>query len=175
MISLSPSISAVSTIILGPINSQKSSKSIRPPTEHTHTPCEHTRPYTHTHTRAFRLKLTPHLDLLDDLQQLHLCGHVSHRPHALGQILVVQIAVLIVVELLKRLGQLWKTRTRVTLVCCLVLRCDVLILTIQLRLRQLSLLTEHRHRRITSHIENYACVTVTDSLLFCGDLYDTHL
>ena len=50
--------------------------------------------------------LTPHLDLLNDLKELHLSGHVPHGSHALCQVLVVQVAVLVVVKLLEGLIQL---------------------------------------------------------------------
>lgn len=52
--------------------------------------------------------LTSHLDLLHYLQQLHLCRHVSHGPHAFSHILVVQVAVLVVVKLLEGLLKLWE-------------------------------------------------------------------
>lgn len=52
---------------------------------------------------------TPHLhlcdagvgltDLLAQLDQLHLCRHVSHGPHALPQVLVADEAVFVFVKL----------------------------------------------------------------------------
>lgn len=38
-------------------------------------------------------------DLLAQLDQFHLCGHVSHGPHALPQVLVADEAVLVFVKL----------------------------------------------------------------------------
>lgn len=55
-------------------------------------------------------QLTSHLDLLHDLQQLHFGGHVAHGPHALGHVFVVQVSVLVVIELLEGVLQLWRKR-----------------------------------------------------------------
>lgn len=51
--------------------------------------------------------LTPHLDVLGDLDELHLGGHVPQRAHAGAQVLVADVAVLVCVELLEGVQQLW--------------------------------------------------------------------
>lgn len=51
--------------------------------------------------------LTPHLDVLGDLDELHLGGHVPQRAHALAQVLVADVAILVRVELLEGIQQLW--------------------------------------------------------------------
>lgn len=130
-------MSAVSPIILGPISSVKSSKSINPPT--VERMAKHylfiyllllfilKNKWSETKSLTFTFNfilfnsmcteyfiaimcwyLTSHLDLLHYLQQLHLCGHVSHGPHAFSHILVVQISILIVVKLFEGLLQLCK-------------------------------------------------------------------
>lgn len=53
-------------------------------------------------------ELTSHLDLLHYLQQLHLCRHVPHGPHALRHVFVVQVSILIIVKLLEGLLELCK-------------------------------------------------------------------
>lgn len=45
--------------------------------------------------------LTAHLDVLGDLDELHLGGHVAQRPHAVAQVPVADVAVPVGVELLK--------------------------------------------------------------------------
>lgn len=45
-------------------------------------------------------------DGLAQLDELHLCGHVAHGPHALSYVLVVQVAVTVVVKLLEGKVQL---------------------------------------------------------------------
>lgn len=45
-------------------------------------------------------------DLLTQLYQLHLCGHVSHGPHALSQVLIADEAVLVFVKLPESLPEL---------------------------------------------------------------------
>ena len=45
--------------------------------------------------------LTPHLDVLRDLDELHLGGHVAQRPHALAQVPVADITVVVRVKLLE--------------------------------------------------------------------------
>lgn len=44
---------------------------------------------------------TSHLDLLDDLDELHLCRHVTHGPHAVCDVFVMDEAICIVVKFLK--------------------------------------------------------------------------
>lgn len=121
--SFTPIMSAVSANIFGPISSTKSSKSTLPP------------PSEHTHDRVRSIMNTPHMsssdiyaplslslsiteiikctmislpltDLLTEFNQLHLCGHVAHRPHAFAQILTGNEAVLIFVKLSKGFFQL---------------------------------------------------------------------
>lgn len=69
--------------------------------------------------------------LLTEFDQLHLCGHVAHRPHALAQILTANEAVLIFVKLSKGFFQLWRQRkierdriflTLLTLICNLAVQ-----------------------------------------------------
>lgn len=50
--------------------------------------------------------LTVHVDLLAQFYQLHLRGHVPHRPHAVPQIFAPDEAVFVLVELLEGLPQL---------------------------------------------------------------------
>ena len=67
--------------------------------------------HTHTHVICHEHTLTFHLDLLDDLDELHLCRHVPHGPHAVCHVFVVQVAVPIVVKLFKGHMQLCDTHT----------------------------------------------------------------
>lgn len=50
--------------------------------------------------------LTVHIDLLAQLDQLHLRGHVAHRPHAVAQVLAADETVLVLVELFEGVPQL---------------------------------------------------------------------
>lgn len=61
------------------------------------------------------IKLTAHFDVLGDLDELHLSGHVPHVPHALPQVLVTDVAILISVKLLEGLQQFCQERPKVTL------------------------------------------------------------
>lgn len=121
--SLSPSMWAVSPIILGPISSTKSSKSIKPPTvrrrdvrgqeiekglsDKNSQGNMHLFMGANVHIRTIN-QLTSHLDLLHYLQQLHFCRHVPHGPHAFCHVFIVQVSILIVVKLLEGLLQLYK-------------------------------------------------------------------
>lgn len=57
---------------------------------------------------------TSHLDLLDNLDELHLCWHVAHGPHAVCNVFVMDEAICIVVKFLKGLPQLWWTDKQIT-------------------------------------------------------------
>lgn len=46
-------------------------------------------------------------DLLGQLNELHLGGHVAHGAHALAQVLVADVAITVLVKLLEGLLQLW--------------------------------------------------------------------
>lgn len=121
--SLTPSMWAVSPIILGPISSTKSSKSIKPPTvrrrdvrgqeiekglsDKNSQGNMHLFMGANVHIRTIN-QLTSHLDLLHYLQQLHFCRHVPHGPHAFCHVFIVQVSILIVVKLLEGLLQLYK-------------------------------------------------------------------
>lgn len=50
--------------------------------------------------------LTVHVDLLTQLDQLHLGGHVAHRPHAVAQVFAADESVLVLVELLEGVPEL---------------------------------------------------------------------
>lgn len=52
--------------------------------------------------------LTVHVDLLAQLDQLHLCWHVAHCPHAVPQVFTADEAVFVLVKLLECLPQLWE-------------------------------------------------------------------
>lgn len=62
--------------------------------------------HSHTHTHNQMEIHTFHLDLLDDLNELHLCRHVAHGPHAVCDVFVMDEAIRIVVKLLKGLLEL---------------------------------------------------------------------
>lgn len=49
----------------------------------------------------------PLTDLLTQLDELHLCGHVPHGPHTLPQVFVTDVAFFIFVKLHKCLAELW--------------------------------------------------------------------
>lgn len=50
--------------------------------------------------------LTVHVDLLAQLYQLHLCGHVSHSPHAVAEVFTADETVLVLVKLFESVPQL---------------------------------------------------------------------
>lgn len=50
--------------------------------------------------------VVPLTDLLAQFNDLHLCWHVSHGPHTLPQVLTLDVALFVPVELLKRLTEL---------------------------------------------------------------------
>lgn len=56
--------------------------------------------------------LTVHVDLLAQLDQLHLGGHVSHRSHTVAQIFAADESVFVFVKLLECVPQLWWTFRR---------------------------------------------------------------
>lgn len=106
--SLTPIMSAVSANILGPISSTKSSKSTFPPpttATHTHTDAVSALVWVSELEWKDSVLLT---DLLAQFNELHLCGHVPHGPHALSQVFVTDVAFLVPVKLHKRLAELWK-------------------------------------------------------------------
>lgn len=45
-------------------------------------------------------------NLLAEFYQFHLCWHVSHRPHALAQVLTADEAILVLIKLPESLMQL---------------------------------------------------------------------
>lgn len=51
-------------------------------------------------------KLTVHVDVLTQLDQLHLCGHVAHRSHEITQILTADQSVLVLIKLVECITQL---------------------------------------------------------------------
>lgn len=53
--------------------------------------------------------LTVHVDLLAQLDQLHLRGHVSHSSHTVAQIFAADESVFVFVKLLECIPQLWWT------------------------------------------------------------------
>lgn len=55
--------------------------------------------------------VVPLTDLLAQLDELHLCWHVSHGPHTLPQVFVTDVAFLVPVKLYKRLTELWWKHT----------------------------------------------------------------
>ena len=50
--------------------------------------------------------LTIHVDLLAQLDQLHLGGHVSHGPHAVPEVFAADKAIFVLVELFESIPQL---------------------------------------------------------------------
>lgn len=50
--------------------------------------------------------LTVHVDLLAQLYQLHLRGHVSHGPHAVAEVFTADETVLVLVKLFESIPQL---------------------------------------------------------------------
>ncbi len=59
-----------------------------------------------TQTCTQTVLLTIHVDLLAQFNQLHLCWHVAHRPHAVPQVLTADKPIFVFVKLLERLTQL---------------------------------------------------------------------
>ena len=57
--------------------------------------------------------LTVHVDLLRQLDKLHLSGHVAHGAHAVAQVPAVDVAVLVFVKLSEGLPELWGDRKSV--------------------------------------------------------------
>lgn len=51
----------------------------------------------------------PLTDLLAQFDELHLCWHVSHGPHALPQVFVADVAFVVPVKLPEGLTELWQT------------------------------------------------------------------
>lgn len=58
------------------------------------------------------LPLTVHVDLLRQLDQLHLGGHVTHGPHAVAQVSAVDVAVSVSVKLFEGFSQLCGGKSR---------------------------------------------------------------
>lgn len=52
--------------------------------------------------------VTVHVDLLAQLYQLHLCWHVSHRPHAVPQVFAPNESIFVFVKLFECFTQLWE-------------------------------------------------------------------
>lgn len=46
-------------------------------------------------------KLTVHVDVLTQLDELHLCGHVAHRSHEITQVLTADQSVLVLIKLVE--------------------------------------------------------------------------
>lgn len=51
-------------------------------------------------------KLTVHVDVLTQLDELHLCGHVAHRSHEITQVLTADQSVLVLIKLVECITQL---------------------------------------------------------------------
>lgn len=101
-------MSAVSARSFGPINSTKSSKSTCPPTGDKGGDSG----FPATNTRDPCAFLTVHVDLLAQLDQLHLRRHVSHSSHAVPQIFAADESIFVFVKLLECVSQLWWTFTQ---------------------------------------------------------------
>lgn len=56
--------------------------------------------------------LTVHVDLLGQLNKLHLGGHVAHRTHAVAQVPAVDVAILVLVKFPEGLSELWGREER---------------------------------------------------------------
>lgn len=56
--------------------------------------------------------LTVHVDLLRQLDELHLRGHVAHGAHAVAQVPAVDVAVLVLVKFSEGLSELWEEQRR---------------------------------------------------------------
>lgn len=59
-------------------------------------------------------RLTVHVNLLRQLNELHLGGHVAHGAHAVAQVPAVDVAVLVLIEFSEGLSELWGSGQR----CC---------------------------------------------------------
>lgn len=51
-------------------------------------------------------KLTVHVDVLTQLDQLHLCGHVAHRSHEITQVFTADQSVLVLIKFVECITQL---------------------------------------------------------------------
>lgn len=58
--------------------------------------------------------LTVHVDLLGQLDKLHLGGHVAHGAHAVAQVSAVDVAVLVLVKFSEGVSELWGREERWT-------------------------------------------------------------
>lgn len=54
-------------------------------------------------------KLTVHVDVLAQLDQLHLRGHVAHRPHQIAQVLAADQPILVFIKLIECITQLCRS------------------------------------------------------------------
>lgn len=59
-------------------------------------------------------ELTIHVDLLGQLNKLHLSGHVAHGAHAVAQVPAVDVAILVFVKFSEGLSELWGREQRWT-------------------------------------------------------------
>ena len=55
--------------------------------------------------------LTVHVDLLAQLYQLHLSGHISHGSHTIPKVFASNETIFVLIKLLKRLAQLYGVLT----------------------------------------------------------------
>lgn len=111
-----PIIPAVSARSFGAIRSTKSSKSTLPPTggkiKRSDTEIKTQPSLCLDSLTKSCVKLTVHVDILAQLDQLHLRGHVAHRPHEIPQVLTADQPVLVFIELVKRITQLCSKTVR---------------------------------------------------------------
>lgn len=114
MSSFTPIIPAVSSKSFGVMRSTKSSKSTLPPTGVKIQKTQNMSSHLSSRSLYFCQlphssapgKLTVHVDVLTQLNQLHLCGHVAHRPHEIPQVLTTDQPVLVLIKLIEGITQL---------------------------------------------------------------------
>lgn len=122
--SFTPIIPDVSAKSFGAMRSTKSSKSTLPPTSKargenaTFSLCHQqldisafwkvlSPPHRPPATPPPQRTLTVHVDVLAQFNQLHLCRHVAHRPHQITQVLTADQSILVFIELIERIAQLF--------------------------------------------------------------------
>lgn len=113
--SFTPIIPAVSSKSFGVMRSTKSSKSTLPPTG-ANKQKKTKKVKLHLSPRSVHFwqlqhsdvdwRLTVHVDVLTQLNQLHLCGHVTHRSHEITQVLTADQPVLVLVKFIEGITQL---------------------------------------------------------------------
>lgn len=55
-------------------------------------------------------RLTVHVDLLGQLDEFHLSGHVAHGAHAVPQVPAVDVAIFVLVKFPEGLSELWRSQ-----------------------------------------------------------------